>query len=177
MFWFGILATILLIIVVIHWFGRANPELKHGRIGRDEFEENAKPERSYGDCGLIERKPPTSESQIRNALHEELWAATERAREAAEAFIAITGGNPSGIFHPDGVHRIRDASRDVLLTRAELMRVHKRVQDYLRRGIVPDDLSGAADGFASPTIDPERVPPRRSVGPNGPALSRRMGAS
>ena len=140
MFWFGILATILLIIVVIHWFGRANPELKHGGIGRDEFEENAKLELSYGDCGLIERKPPTSESQIRNTLHEELWVATERARETAEAFTAIRGESPRGILHPDNVRGILDASRDVSLTRAELTRAHKRVQDYLGRGIVPEDL-------------------------------------
>jgi hypothetical protein len=178
MFWFGILATILLIILVIQWFGRSGSQFEHGRIGRDEFDENAKLERSYRDWGLIERKPPTSESQIRNTLHEELWAATERAREAAEAFTAITGESPSGIPHPDDVHRIRDASRDVSLTRAELMRVHKRVQDYLLRGIVPDDPSGAADGLPTPTVDhPERVPSRRSVAPNRPALSRRMGAS
>jgi hypothetical protein len=169
-FWFGILATILLSVVVIHRFARSNPELKHGRIGRDEFDDNAKLERLYRDCSLIERKPATSESQIRNTLHEELWAATERAREAAEAFIAITEGNLTGIPHSDGFQRVRDASRDVSLTRAELMRVHKRVQDYLRR-IVPDDLSGADDGSASPTIESERVPPRRSFGPNRPALS------
>jgi len=140
MFWFAILATILAIIVVIQRFGRSGPELEHGRIGRDEFDENAKLERSYRDCGLIERKPPTSESQIRNALHEELWAATERAREASEAFIAITREITGGIPYPDGVQRIRDASRDVSLTRAELRSAHKRVQDYLGRGIVPEDL-------------------------------------
>src|SRR5258705_8670696 len=129
MFWFAILATILAIIVVIQRFGRSGPELEHGRIGRDEFDEKARRERSYRGCGLIERKPPTSESQIRNTLHEELWAATERAREASEAFIAITGEIPGGIPYPDGVQRIRDASRHVSLTRAELLRAHKRVQD------------------------------------------------
>ena len=136
MFWFAISATILAIIVVIQRFGRSGPELEHGRFGRDEFDEKARRERSYRGCGLIERKPPTSESQIRNTLHEELWAATELAREASEAFIAIMGEIP----YPDGVERIRDASRDVSLTRAELMRAHKRVQDYLGRGIVPEDL-------------------------------------
>ena len=139
MFWFGILATILLIIVVIQRFGRSGPVLEHG-IGRDRFDENAKRERPNRGCGLIERNPPTSESQIRNTLHEELWAATERAREASEAFIAITGEMPGGIPYPDGVQHIRDASRDVSLTRAELMRAHKRVQDYLGRGFVPEDL-------------------------------------
>ena len=55
-------------------------------------------------------------------------------------FNAITGEIPSGIPHPDGVQRIRNASRDLSSARAELMRVHNRIQDYLIRGIVPEDL-------------------------------------
>jgi len=47
-FWFGIFATIALIIVVNHRrFGRSNPELKQERIARDEFDERARRERSY----------------------------------------------------------------------------------------------------------------------------------
>ena len=92
------------------------------------------------DRRRIARKPATSENQIRKTLHEELWAATERAWEASEAFIAITGEIPSGIPHPDGVQRIRNASFDLSCARAELMRVHNRIQDYLIRGIVPEDL-------------------------------------
>jgi hypothetical protein len=47
-FWFGIFATIALIIVVNYrGFGRSNPELKHEKIGRDEFDEKAERERSY----------------------------------------------------------------------------------------------------------------------------------
>jgi hypothetical protein len=44
--WFGIFATIALIIVVNYrGFGRSSPELNH--IGRDEFDEEAERERSY----------------------------------------------------------------------------------------------------------------------------------
>ena len=92
------------------------------------------------DRDETKRKPFDSEHQIRNALHDEIWAATERAWEASEAFIAITGKIPSGIPHPDGVQRIRNASHDLSCARAELMRVHNRIQDYLIRGIVPEDL-------------------------------------
>jgi hypothetical protein len=160
-FWFGILVTILAIIVVIHRFGRSGPELEQGRIGRDEFDENAKREWSYWGCGLIEHKPPPSESQIRNTLHVELWAATERAREASEAFITITREVPTGITYPEWVQRIRDASRDVSLTRAELMRAHKRVQDYLGRGIVPENDTGDCRPHLKNLIVPP-LPPRRS---------------
>jgi hypothetical protein len=47
-FWVGIFATIVLIIVVNNrGFGRSNPELKQERIARDEFDERARRERSY----------------------------------------------------------------------------------------------------------------------------------
>jgi len=48
-FWFGIFATIALIIVVNYrGFGRTNPELKPElkHVGRDEFDEKASCERS-----------------------------------------------------------------------------------------------------------------------------------
>ena len=48
-FWLGIFATIALIIVVSYrGFDRSSPELKQERIGRDEFDERARRERSDG---------------------------------------------------------------------------------------------------------------------------------
>ena len=46
--WFGIFATIALIIVVNYrGLGRSTPELNRKEIGRDEFDEEAERERSY----------------------------------------------------------------------------------------------------------------------------------
>jgi hypothetical protein len=44
--WFGIFATIALIIVV-KYRGFSKPELNHKKIGRDEFDEEGERERSY----------------------------------------------------------------------------------------------------------------------------------
>jgi hypothetical protein len=57
--WFGIFAMIALIIVVYHrGSGRSNPEFKHERIRRDEFDKRAERERSYmgrgrGGSGIV----------------------------------------------------------------------------------------------------------------------------
>src|ERR1700676_269240 len=84
------------------------------------------------------RNPPASEHQVLTFLHQELQAATVRARAAAASFDAVTRGVPSGIPQPDGTQRIHNASREVSSARVELMRAHNRLNDYIGRGIVPD---------------------------------------
>jgi hypothetical protein len=86
------------------------------------------------------RKPAAPERQVLNALQQDLEAATEQAKAATVAFDAVTRDIPSALPHPDGTQRIHNASRGVSLARVELMRAHNRLNDYLKRGIVPDDL-------------------------------------
>lgn len=86
------------------------------------------------------RKPPTSERQALSILHQDLQAATERAKAATAAFDAVTSEIPSGMPHPDGTQRIHNASREISQARVGLMIAHNRLNDYLSRGIVPDDL-------------------------------------
>jgi len=81
-----------------------------------------------------------SEHEIRNILHREFLSATERAREATESFDAAIREIPSGIPHPDGVQRIHNASREVSVARIDMMKAHNRLNDYLSRRIVPEDL-------------------------------------
>jgi len=38
------------------------------------------------------------------------------------------------------VRRIKDASNELTLARKEMMTAHKRLNDFIERGIVPDDL-------------------------------------
>jgi hypothetical protein len=89
------------------------------------------------------RKPATSQDQIVSVLKQDLQAAAERARAATAAFDAVMGDIPSGIPRPDGTQRIHNASRMVSQARVELMKAHNRLNDYLGRGIVPEDLNEA----------------------------------
>jgi hypothetical protein len=41
---------------------------------------------------------------------------------------------------PTEHQRINNASREVSLARAEMMRAHNRLDDFMTRGIVPEDL-------------------------------------
>ena len=86
------------------------------------------------------RKPPTRENSVLNILHRDLDVATERASAAAATFDAVTSEIPSGFPHPDGTQRIHNASREMSQARVGLMIAHNRLNDYLARGIVPDDL-------------------------------------
>ena len=61
----------------------------------------------------IKRKPPATEQDIRTTLMHDLVEATEHANVA---------------------------SRDLATARKEMMKAHNRLNDYLGRGIVPEDL-------------------------------------
>lgn len=86
------------------------------------------------------RKPPGTKNQIHTALKDELAVATEQAVQATEAFLWVTLEIPSGLPHPDGIQRVHNASRDVSHARARMSLAHKRLNDYVERGIVPEDL-------------------------------------
>jgi hypothetical protein len=85
-------------------------------------------------------KLPTSDQPVLNILRRDLQAAEERASAATAAFNAVIGDVPSGMPHPDGTQRIHNASRERSQARAGLMIAHNRLNDYLARGAVPDDL-------------------------------------
>jgi hypothetical protein len=86
------------------------------------------------------RKPPAREQQIRAVLVDCLVEATARTSAASQAFNMVMGQFPSGLPHPDGSQQVQKASAALAAARKELMRAHNRLNDYLGRGIVPDDL-------------------------------------
>jgi len=88
----------------------------------------------------IKRKPPARDNSILSTLHRDLEIATERAKAATAAFDAVTSEIPSGIPHPDGTQRIHNASRKMSQARVGLMIAHNRLNAYLERAVVPDDL-------------------------------------
>jgi hypothetical protein len=81
-----------------------------------------------------------SDREIRHILHDEFLNAEDHARAALAAFDAVTREIPSGLPHPDGTQRIHNASREMSLARAEMMKAHNRLNDYLSLRIVPEDL-------------------------------------
>jgi len=92
------------------------------------------------DVAATKRKPPTSEHQVLDTLHEDLQSAKERVTATHEAFEAITSEIPSAVSPPDATQRIHKASREVTIARMEMLRAHHRLSDFLNAGIVPEDL-------------------------------------
>jgi len=91
------------------------------------------------DTGGIQRKPPNSD-HIRKTLVTSLVEATLNVTHANQEFSETVGKFPSGLPHPDGVQRIKDASNKLNLARKEMMTAHERLNDFIERGIVPEDL-------------------------------------
>src|SRR4051812_27824897 len=77
---------------------------------------------------------------IRALLSKDLEEAISRNDEARKEFEAIMGHFPSGLPHPDGVQRIKNASRAYTCTKMEMLRAHHRLNDFLNTGIMPEDL-------------------------------------
>ena len=85
-------------------------------------------------------KPPATEQDIRTTLFQDVFEATARNNDATREFEAVMGQFPSGVPHPDGAQRIKNASSSLTIARKEKMKAHNRLNDYLGRGIVPEDL-------------------------------------
>lgn len=92
------------------------------------------------EAHTIKRKPSATALEIRTALFQDLLGATARNTEAIREFDEVMGQFPSGLPHPDGVQRIKNASNKLSAARKEMATAHNRLNDYLSRGIVPEDL-------------------------------------
>jgi hypothetical protein len=66
--------------------------------------------------------------------------ATAQVSAANQTFSDIISKFPTGLPHPDGVQRIKKASMELDVARKEMMKAHTRLNDFIERGIVPDDL-------------------------------------
>jgi hypothetical protein len=97
----------------------------------------------FRPTGGFNYPPPLSQEHIRAALFQDLIDATARNNKAVKIFDEVVVTSPSGMPHPDGVQRIKNASRELALARTELMIAHNRLNDYLNRGIIPEDLEGS----------------------------------
>jgi chemotaxis protein histidine kinase CheA len=82
--------------------------------------------------------PPNPE--VRATLFEELIAATTRAESARNAFAKATEESPSSRPDSEGIQHVINVSGELALAREKMMKAHNRLNDYLSRGIVPEDL-------------------------------------
>lgn len=86
------------------------------------------------------RKPPATNQQILNALLQDVIELTARTEQATEEFEEVIGQIPSGLPHPDGTQRIKNASAKLSTARKELMKAHRRLNEHSGKRIAPDDL-------------------------------------
>jgi hypothetical protein len=85
-------------------------------------------------------KPPAAYQQIRTTLLQDLVEATSRSYKARRKFEAIMGQFPSDLPRPGGAKLIENASNKLSIARKAMMKAHNRLNDYLGRGIVPEDI-------------------------------------
>ena len=78
--------------------------------------------------------------EIRHLLEDDFEAAQQRRIAASKRYSEIISDIPSGIPHPDGTDRIRQASGEYRASREDATEAMKRLSDFLIRGIVPPDL-------------------------------------
>jgi hypothetical protein len=86
------------------------------------------------------KKPPASGQSIRSILVDEIAEATARVNKASQTFFEVMGKIPSGFPHPDGTQHIHNVSRELATARKDLMRAHAALDDFLKTGVVPEDL-------------------------------------
>src|SRR5579863_6039748 len=91
----------------------------------------------------IHPQPSSTELQVRLKLLQEIRQATDRVNAASESFSAIIKDIPSDVPHPDGTLRIAHASRELSAARAEMMLAHRRLNDFLSHGVIPEDLNAS----------------------------------
>jgi hypothetical protein len=77
---------------------------------------------------------------VRATLLKEVESAAETARRASRAFLKITGEKSSGLPDSDGSQRIQNAARVLSNARQRLAHADARLNDFLCRDIIPDDL-------------------------------------
>ena len=85
-------------------------------------------------------KPPATEREIGDALLQRMLTAVSLNDEAANEFDHAVSQARTGRYNPDGTQRIKDAASKMSAARDEMMVAHTRLNDFIERGIVPEDL-------------------------------------
>jgi hypothetical protein len=88
----------------------------------------------------LQRKPAANEKEILGILIQAAMDATTEENEASDTFQLVMGQFPSGLPHPDGSQRIADSSHRLSSARKKLAAAQTRLNDFLKQGIIPEDL-------------------------------------
>ena len=80
-------------------------------------------------CGDARSPEQTRASLLQNAADAKM-----RVEAASDTFEKAVEDIPSGMPHPDGAQRIRNASRQLSKARDEMMDAHRRLDDHIKRG-------------------------------------------
>lgn len=78
--------------------------------------------------------------RIHDVLKEEFEAAKRHMNLASQRFNEVVRDIPSGLPHPDGTQRIQNVGRELADAREKLAAAIARLNDFVSREIVPEDL-------------------------------------
>jgi len=78
--------------------------------------------------------------EIHKRLTEDLEKARAQSKAASDAFNEVLKETPSGLPHPDGTQRIRNASVEKAAAHSRLTRAMARMDSFIIAGKIPDDL-------------------------------------
>jgi len=81
-----------------------------------------------------------SPAEIRTILRDDVERLQAASDIAADQFSTILCEIPSGLPHPDGAQRIRNASVEAAAARTRLMYALRRETAFVMDGTVPEDL-------------------------------------
>ena len=88
----------------------------------------------------IAKKRRVGLNSIQNILADRIIQTTARVAQENQKFLDLIRQVPNGLPHPDGAQLIRNVCRELFIARTEMMTAHRRLDDFIKRGIVPDDL-------------------------------------
>jgi hypothetical protein len=92
------------------------------------------------------KQAPLHRDYVRRILLLEVAETTAQAEAAAAEFKGIIGSIPTGIPHPDGTQQIHQAAHNLSNARNDMMQAHSRLDNFLRSGVIPEDIKTPRDG-------------------------------
>lgn len=113
----------------------------YGMIGTEVYDGGKSIGRRYSEERQRKGVKKSSRTKsIQNLLVDHIIEATARVTLANQIFFDVMSQVPSGLPHPDGTQRIRNASRELFRARKEMMTAYRRLDNFIESGIVPEDL-------------------------------------
>jgi hypothetical protein len=78
--------------------------------------------------------------RVHEILKDEFETAKRQMNFASQRFNEVVRDIPSGLPHPDGTQRIHNAGRELADAREKLAVAIGRLNDFVSREVVPEDL-------------------------------------